>query len=295
MLPQSLAAPFQMPLIERPNRDALRRALDIYHDAMRSFVVRTLVKVHGRQRAQDLIIDTLRHTASSRFRRELRYGNVPLEQAIDIGDIPNIVDRYWDCSFGRELPAHRVRPDFVGMTRLIWNMRNRVEHWSSRDDLDTEEARARLTDIATVLGLINALVEQREVEQIRSQLAAASSSSAVAGEQPAIASTPRNPVPSPVPPAQRTSQAQQIRDYLRQRVDVRRQAGATSVTFRAGDVHDDLGLRSRLPNVCQVLEGNLFHAQAGVERVRCLEQPPSGRGANLVIEFRILPTTGPSR
>ena len=43
------------------------------------------------------------------------------------------------------------------------------------------------------------------------------------------------------------------------------------------------------PNVCQVLEGEKFHAMAGVEFVRYLDRPPSVQGANLVIEFRVFP------
>ena len=43
-----------------------------------------------------------------------------------------------------------------------------------------------------------------------------------------------------------------------------------------------------LPNVCLVLEGEKFHSMAGVELVRYLHRPPSGQGANLSIQFRIL-------
>ena len=48
-------------------------------------------------------------------------------------------------------------------------------------------------------------------------------------------------------------------------------------------------MKSSHANVCQVLEGEKFHAMAGVEFVRYLDRPPSGQGANLVIEFRVLP------
>lgn len=88
--------------------------------------------------------------------------------------------------------------------------------------------------------------------------------------------------------------ARRIRNYLCQQVGAARQAGATRVTFRAGDVHDDLGLRNRHPNVCQVLEGELFERQADVEFVGYLYRPPSGLGANLEIEFRLLPASGMS-
>ena len=89
--------------------------------------------------------------------------------------------------------------------------------------------------------------------------------------------------------------ARRIRNYLCHQVDAARQAGATMVTFRAGDVHDQLGLRNRHPNVCQVLEGGLFHRQADVEFVRYVYRPPSGLGANLEIEFRLSTESGTSR
>ena len=43
-----------------------------------------------------------------------------------------------------------------------------------------------------------------------------------------------------------------------------------------------------MPNVCQVLKSRLFHLTCRVEIVRYISAPPSGQGANLVIEFRIL-------
>ena len=86
----------------------------------------------------------------------------------------------------------------------------------------------------------------------------------------------------------RPGDADRIRDYLCRRVEEARQAGQSTVTFRAGDVHEALGLVSAHPNVCQVLEGKKFHSMAGVELARYVDRPPSGQGANLKIEFRIL-------
>ena len=82
--------------------------------------------------------------------------------------------------------------------------------------------------------------------------------------------------------------AARIRRYLCQQVQLARRKGDKTITFRSGDVHDALGLVNRLPNVCQVLNGAKFHEAAVVEILRYLERPPSGQGANLVIEFRIL-------
>ena len=64
--------------------------------------------------------------------------------------------------------------------------------------------------------------------------------------------------------------------------------GDKTVTFRSGDVHEALGLVNSLPNVCQVLKGPKFHEEARVNLVRYIECPPSGQGANLIMEFRIL-------
>ncbi len=85
-----------------------------------------------------------------------------------------------------------------------------------------------------------------------------------------------------------TGDADRIRRYLVRRVQEARCTGATELTLRSGDVHRALGMVNALPNVCQVLEGEKFHSMAGVELVRYLKRPPSGQGANLSIEFRIL-------
>ena len=89
--------------------------------------------------------------------------------------------------------------------------------------------------------------------------------------------------------------ARRVRAYLCQQVEAARLEGARSVTFRAGDVHDELGLINAYANVCQVLEGWLFHERAGVEIASYLYRPPSGRGASLEIQFRILTTGSESR
>ena len=84
--------------------------------------------------------------------------------------------------------------------------------------------------------------------------------------------------------------AQRIRLYLGGQVDLAREKGERTVIFQAGDVHTALGLEDRMPNVCQVLKGSQFHEMCRVEIVRHIYSPPSGQGANLTIEFRVLST-----
>ena len=85
--------------------------------------------------------------------------------------------------------------------------------------------------------------------------------------------------------------ADRIRRYLVRKVEEARQAGDSTVTFRAGDVHDALGMVRAHPNVCQVLERNPFHSLAAVEPLNYIYRPPSGQSSNLTIEFRVLPLT----
>ena len=59
--------------------------------------------------------------------------------------------------------------------------------------------------------------------------------------------------------------AERIRRYaLDQYVGPARQAQERTVTIRAGDVHRELGLTSRVPAVCSALESALFERLAGV-------------------------------
>ena len=88
-----------------------------------------------------------------------------------------------------------------------------------------------------------------------------------------------------------TGDANRIRQYLVQKVNEARQAGKTTVTFRAGDVHSALGMVRAHPNVCRVLEGEPFHSLATVEPLKYIYRPPSGQGPSLTIEFRLLPVT----
>jgi hypothetical protein len=82
--------------------------------------------------------------------------------------------------------------------------------------------------------------------------------------------------------------AKRIRRHLHDQVESARLNGERTIKIRAGDVHRALHLENRMPNVCQVLKGKLFHEMCGVEIVRIVSSPPSGQGANLIIEYRIL-------
>ena len=152
-----------MTKIDRPNRDALSNALDIYRDAMRPFIVRCLKRVQG-MRVEDAISESLYGKRELFLQNLDRSGNV--EDAIDINDFPNLVIRKWQPVFSQVFKGDKT----VG--NLLWvivDVRNKVAH-PRQQDLDAEYTRIRLYDIADVLGRINASDEKRAVEDIRDQL-----------------------------------------------------------------------------------------------------------------------------
>ena len=81
--------------------------------------------------------------------------------------------------------------------------------------------------------------------------------------------------------------AKGIREYIRARYfEPARQSRETLVTIRAGDIHRELGLRNRVPNVCQVMESKLLEKEAGV-KVSSKQGPPSGRGTTLTVTYAV--------
>jgi len=85
------------------------------------------------------------------------------------------------------------------------------------------------------------------------------------------------------------SQAEQIRHYLQlEYFSPARRRGERFVTVRAGDVHRELGLRNRVPNVCQVMESRILEREASV-KVSSKQAPPKGRGTTLTITYTIEP------
>jgi len=92
-----------------------------------------------------------------------------------------------------------------------------------------------------------------------------------------------------IPDTQVPSNAKSIREYIRTRyMEPARQRRETLVTLRAGDIHRELGLRNRVPNVCQVMESKLLEKEAGV-KVSSKQGPPSGRGTTLTVTYTVYP------
>ena len=142
-----------------PNREALRKAHDIYRDAMRSFIIRCLRKVRGEQ-VEDLIRDSLSYEETE------HNGNI--EAAIDIKHFPHIIRKYWhrDRGFSQQFNSNSKVQYKTG---VIADGRNLWAH-PGVEDLDAERTRADLTYVAEVLGEIKNQEAKREVEDIRDRL-----------------------------------------------------------------------------------------------------------------------------
>ncbi len=139
-----------------PNRDAVRKANDIYLDVMCQFVSKCLDKVQGKT-AAELIRDTLGLSSQD-----------DIEGTIEISDIAHLVRTYWHNSFEQQFEAIDRYYEARSAVGLIVEGRNRASHrpW----DLDPEFTRTQLFLIAELLGKINKPGEQREVEAIRDNL-----------------------------------------------------------------------------------------------------------------------------
>ena len=150
-----------------PNKDALSKALDVYLDAMRGFVVRRLRRIPGR-RVDDAITEALNDRRREEFTRSLGRGE-SIEGSIEIRDLPHLVSKHWRDAFGPSL-------DFDSMARnRIWltvEARNRAAH-RGEGDIDIDYVQTRLYDAAMLLDLIKASDAAGEVRTIRDEIVAA--------------------------------------------------------------------------------------------------------------------------
>lgn len=149
-----------------PNREALRKAHDIYRDAMRRFIIRCLKRIQGIT-VEELIRDSLDDRGIEQFEQDLR-SNGSIEAAIDIKHFPNIIGKYWNRPRGFS-QDFGFNSKVQHKTGAIVEARNFWAH-PGLEDVDLAHTQANLTFVAEVLGEINDQDAKREVETIRDQL-----------------------------------------------------------------------------------------------------------------------------
>lgn len=82
------------------------------------------------------------------------------------------------------------------------------------------------------------------------------------------------------------SYASEVRAFcLREYVQPARIAGTTEILIRAGDVHEAMGYKNRLPLVCSALGTSIFSQNNGLLRL-AVEGPLNG--ANTVFRFKLV-------
>ena len=153
-----------MTTIQRPNKDALIKVIDIYRDAMRPFLIHNLRQVQGRQ-VDEAIRLALRDNQVNQFDQNIRSGR-SLEESIDINDFPELVRTYWRDIFSKRFPEDRVIQNRLYEIKAI---RDEASH-PGATDIDEEKTRTHIYMVADVLGRIGRTEEKAQVEKIRNEL-----------------------------------------------------------------------------------------------------------------------------
>ena len=155
-----------MQTTNRPNRDALRQAIDIYRDAMRPFIVRRLKQVQGAT-VEALIARGLGDRQADEFYQQLEKHS-DIESTIDLNYFPQVFRENWHNAF-----AQPFNNDLSVQSTLwlIKTTRDQIAHPGTQD-IDAEYTRTYLYHIADLLGRINAPGEKNTVEAIRDALSA---------------------------------------------------------------------------------------------------------------------------
>ena len=80
--------------------------------------------------------------------------------------------------------------------------------------------------------------------------------------------------------------ADEIRDFVQQNyIEPARRRGDSEITIRAGDIHRDMQLESRMPAVCGAIGTKKFEEECEVRLIR--RRGPT-QGANVYFTFEIL-------
>ncbi len=153
----------------RPNRDALSDAIDIYRDSMRRFILHRLRRVPGAN-VETAVSAALGDRRADEVKQKLRQGG-GIEDVIDVNDFPHLVQRHWRDVFSEAFDDDRTIQSELW---LISRARNQVSHPGAQD-LEAEYTGVHLYHIANVLGSINAQDQKKGVEDIRAQLTASDS------------------------------------------------------------------------------------------------------------------------
>ena len=72
-----------------------------------------------------------------------------------------------------------------------------------------------------------------------------------------------------------------IRNYIQEQKRIAKAAGKSILVLKSGDIHNDLGLKQRHPQVCNAMR----HCMNSEDVI--LYQPPKGNGTTLQIQYKL--------
>lgn len=138
-----------MAITDRPNKDILTQAIDIYRDCMRKFLVRHLKQV-PRRTLKEAVEDALSDNQRSDLADHLKLGNA-LEGYIDVIHFGRLISVHWKSVFSNVWRGDRI---IVSHCDQIRAARNQVAHPGTQDISDTQ-AITCLEMISQALDFIN--------------------------------------------------------------------------------------------------------------------------------------------
>ncbi len=154
-----------MSIVERPNQEALSRAINIYLDAVRPFLTRNLNRVSGNT-AGIAIKESLPPDKTSSFTRDLPKAD-NLESAIEASHVEHIIGYHWRIVFA---PYFYNCNGTFKMLKCVAVARNEVSHPPYRRDLDSMVTREYLDTIAELVGIVGTCEERAAVTNIKAEL-----------------------------------------------------------------------------------------------------------------------------
>jgi len=137
--------------------------LDIYRHEMSEFVARVLRQKPG-SRLEQTVAASLNDRQRQDFTNKMQENGGDVPRAIEVGFIPNLVERNWSDLFQHQFTKANTNRNIL---RTVRDIRNDVAHDTTGQDIPTDKAEANLYFISEALAAINCPDQAQEVLNIR--------------------------------------------------------------------------------------------------------------------------------
>ena len=151
-----------MSMIDRPNSEAIFRAVNVYVDCMRPFILRCLSQTYGASQVQEAIVASLNERQVENFAIDLQKNDGNVTVTLDVNHFRPIIETHWDAIFAEQFGYDSTIPGTVGW---ITGARNDADH-PGTVDISDDDTRAHLNNALKILRRINASEGVQAVEEI---------------------------------------------------------------------------------------------------------------------------------